>query len=48
MLENYDKEVYRECSYCCCVIEIKKAFTESEFICKMCSKHFLKSRWNQL
>ena len=40
MLENYDKEVYRECSYCCCVIEIKKAFTESEFICKMCSKLF--------
>ena len=22
MLGNYDKEVYRECSYCCCVIEI--------------------------
>ena len=40
MLRNYDKEVYRECSYCYCVIEIKKAFRENEFICKMCSKLF--------
>ena len=40
MLGNYDKEVYRECSYCCCVIEIKKAFTENEFISKMRLKLF--------
>ena len=25
-------------SHCRCVIEIKKAFTENEFICKMCLK----------
>ena len=40
MFGNYDKEVYGQCSYCSCVIEIKKAFRENEFICKMCSKHF--------
>ena len=40
MLRNYDKEVYRECSYCYCVIEIKKVFRENKFICKMCSKLF--------
>ena len=28
MLEKYDKKVYQNCRYCCCVIEIKKAFKE--------------------
>ena len=40
MFGNCDKEVYGQCSYCSCVIEIKKPFRENEFICKMCSKHF--------
>ena len=30
MLDKYDKEVYQRCRYCCCVIEIKKAFTEDK------------------
>ena len=35
MLGKYDKEVYRKCQYCHCVIEIKKAFKENAFICNM-------------
>ena len=38
MLGQYNKEVYRECHHCKCVIEIEKAFTEKEFICNMCLK----------
>ena len=38
ILGHYNKEVYQESSHCRCVIEIKKAFTENEFICKMCLK----------
>ena len=38
ILGHYNKEIYRECSHCKCVIEIEKAFTESEFICNMCLK----------
>ena len=38
MLGQYNKEVYRECHHCKCVIEIEKAFTGNEFICNMCLK----------
>ena len=38
MLGKYDKEVYRSCRHCHCVIEIKKAFKKDEFICNMCFK----------
>ena len=38
ILGHYNKEIYRECSHCKCVIEIAKAFTENEFICNMCLK----------
>ena len=36
MLGKYNKEVYRKCQYCHCVIKIKKAFKENAFICNMC------------
>ena len=36
MLDNYDKEIYQRCRYCCCVIEIKKAFKEDKDTCNMC------------
>ena len=35
MLGKYDKEVYRSCRHCHCVIEIKKAFKKDEFIWNM-------------
>ena len=38
MLEKYDKKVYQNCRYCCCVIEIKKAFKEEKDTCNMCMK----------
>ena len=38
MLEKYDKGVYQKCRYCCCVIEIKKAFNEEKDTCNMCMK----------
>ena len=38
MLDKYDKEVYQRCRYCCCVIEIKKAFKEGASTCNMCFK----------
>ena len=38
MLDNYDKEMYQRCRYCCCVIEIKKAFKEDKDTCNMCVK----------
>ena len=38
MLDTYDKEVYQRCRYCCCVIEIKKAFKEDASTCNMCFK----------
>ena len=38
MLDKYNKEVYRRCRYCCCVIEIKKGFKEDSSVCKMCFK----------
>ena len=37
-LEKYDKKRYQKCRFCCCVIEIKKAFKEEEDICKLCLK----------
>ena len=36
VLEKHDKEVYQKCRYCCCVIEIKKAFKEEKDTCNMC------------
>ena len=38
MLDKYNKEVYRRCRYCCCVIEIKKGFKEDSSVCNMCFK----------
>ena len=38
MLGKYDKEVYRSCRHCHCVIEIKKVFKKDKFICNMCFK----------
>ena len=38
MLGQYNKEVYRECHHCKCVIEIEK-----EFICNMCLKRLDKN-----
>ena len=38
MLDKYDKEMYQRCRYCCCVIEIKKAFQEDKDTCNMCVK----------
>lgn len=38
ILDTYDKEVYQRCRYCCCVIEIKKAFKEDASTCNMCFK----------
>ena len=38
MLDKYNKEVYRTCRYCCCVIEIKKAFKEDKDTCNICVK----------
>ena len=38
MLDKYDKEVYQRCRYCCCVIEIKKAFKEDASTCNICFK----------
>ena len=38
ILEKYDQKVYQRCRYCCCVIEIKKAFKEEENTCNMCLK----------
>ena len=38
MFDTYDKEVYQRCRYCCCVIEIKKAFKEDASTCNMCFK----------
>ena len=35
MLGQYNKDIYRECSNCKCVIKIEKAFTVNEFICNM-------------
>ena len=32
MLDNYDKEMYQRCRYCCCVIEIKKVFKEDKIL----------------
>ena len=38
VLDKYDKEVYQRRRYCCCVIEIKKAFKEDASACNMCFK----------
>ena len=38
MLGNYDKEIYRKCKYCHCVIKIKKGFKENPFIGNICFK----------
>ena len=37
-LDNYDKDRYRECNWCCQVSTIKIAFKENEFICNGCYK----------
>ena len=33
---NYNKDLYRECEWCCCVFEIEKNFNENEFMCNEC------------
>ena len=38
MLGNYNKEIYQKCTYCHCVIEIKKGFKENSFIRNICYK----------
>ena len=38
MLDKYNKEVYRRCRYCCCVIETKKGFKEDSSVRNMCFK----------
>ena len=38
ILKKYDKRVYQRCRFCCCVIEIKKAFKEEEDTCRLCLK----------
>ena len=37
-LEKYNEKIYQKCRFCCCVIEIKKAFKEEEDIYKLCLK----------
>ena len=38
MLGHYNKEVYRSCQHCRCVIEIKKGFKEDPSVCNECFK----------
>ena len=38
MLDHYNKEVYRSCQRCRCVIEIKKGFKEDLSVCNECFK----------
>ena len=38
MLSHYNKEVYRSCQHCRCVIEIKKGFKEDPSVCNECFK----------
>ena len=35
MLGNYDKKIYQKYKYCHCVIQIKKGFKETAFICNV-------------
>ena len=35
---NYNKDLYQECRFCCCVFKIEKAFKEDEYICNQCFK----------
>ena len=35
---NYNKDLYQKCRFCYYEFEIKKAFKESEDICKQCLK----------
>ena len=35
-LGNYNKDLYRECEWCYCILEIEKAFKENEFMCNKC------------
>ena len=38
MLGHYNKEVYRSCQHCHCIIEIKKGFKEDPSVCNECFK----------
>ena len=38
ILGHYNKEVYRSCQHCHCVIEIKKDFKEDPSVCNECFK----------
>ena len=35
---KYDKDLHRECEFCCYVFKIKKNFKENEYICNQCFK----------
>ena len=37
-LDKCDKEMYQRFRYCCCVIEMKKAFKEDKDTCNLCVK----------
>ena len=36
LLEKFNKEIFKSCTYCHCVCEIKKAFTRNCYICDCC------------
>ena len=38
MLGHYNKDVYRSCQHCRCVIDIKKGFKEDPSVCNECFK----------
>ena len=38
MLSHYNKDVYRSCQHCRCVIEIKKGFKKDPSVCNECFK----------
>ena len=38
ILDKYNKDVYRRCRHCCCVIETKKSLKKDSSVCDMCFK----------